>query len=1543
MSDPSSPPHATDPVPLGSAHASIQNTSSIPPASTSKNGGRRNVRLFAPDGDSSSDEESGPLIGGIDYNQDGGIDGLPPTNQRSSSYPGPNTHPSPTSRLSSIVSSASAVQPKLARAATFVGSSSATSRPSLTHTATHGVAEGQAPIPSYHHDGYRSRLRPDSLSRSLHGSGSKAAGSQNNSNHGSYKETKSDTYNDPEASYFHDNNAGPSSNSSRKNTKGRNRGAVGGGSLASDEDEEELRSPGWQMGVTQVGPGKGITINKNEISQSNQTQQQPQIALSRVDVSNEEKQERLDWQGMLESVLTSDVLKIEEARISQTMPTESFREEFGQSLWWQIRAKLRGRTEAEEKRRVQERRSRVVDSVLEETANFRIENYTPSTTPKGENGEEQNQEEKDLSRQHSALDQVNLMLAKLAAIKALYPNLAAMRADKATYASPEFRAKTDALTAWSTIVTALQTQLKLLQKWTGSDDLDITKPNTTKEKALTDKNIYTYHPLDAKGGSMTAGRDAADDSSFLDRVMKEDNLQRMFERRAFIDLINLVRNAKETVISYLPIFEEQNLPDFQYELVRLIGFPGRLIIEALKVRLDAASRLIDPNPMVVADFIENLRLSISLAVLIRKQYDEIIAPDDQGRWNIPYCLPPEYNDVMIDAMRAFFKLLHWRLRGVGRGSYLKETEVLEDEGPFLYEAAEAIEGGDMVVAEHSCALSNKLLIRSCNYLDQQLRVPLSQGNPNAFGREGTSKAMKTDEMVSWYGKLLDSARMRHRKTQRYCRRLTQRFDNSAEYSLEHTQVEDLIAQLQDSGHFLVYTNVFEEKGTYIVADGSLWAQPDEVRHLLQRAFSVTIPGSRARPRRTATNSQDGDRAAQHIGDTPEVHPLDDVDSDEEENGHIAAYLLLLSPRQNFVWTGAVMTLNVDYIEYSLQDNRVRLIADGPTSRLGLCKHLFAESLIDPETGESLDLPCLIEAQAHLPSIQSQLLKIAKSSYRLSECIVQSAPLVRNAFRGAQGSQDLVENWYSFATDHGTRVSSHIDPASWERFSRLLMRLAISWISFICQECNPTDRKTFRWTVAALTYAFTMTRGNNILALDRTEFSLLRKHVGNCVSLLIGHFDILGARSSLEAKKEADRIEAMRRLQRLQENLDDEFLPRTPSPSGQPRIDRSIRLTVEERLRLISELEQKRIDVAPQPVGTVLDEEVSEDRALVFLAAAKSNISMRWQQGAYIGGGASGTVYLGYSLQDNTVFAVKIIPTVDIQSSPALYESIKRESDVMSLLSHPNIVGFLGLEVHRNRVCLFQEYCEGGSLAGMLEYGKIDDEEVVGAFTIQLLRGLDYLHQNRIEHRDLKPENILIGANSVLKLADFGTAKIIKGNKTLARTRGGAHAKMEGLEGTPMYMAPEMIKNVRSNKLGSCDIWGLGCVVLQMITGRKPWSFLDFDNEWAIMFHLGATTEHPPLPDPNEMSEMGIEWIESCLSLEPDERPTAPELLADQWLEPMLQQMAELEEDYPDVLANHETEAVPPPPEDISVGATPSLISDEATPSLDFEEYAAEEE
>lgn len=436
-------------------------------------------------------------------------------------------------------------------------------------------------------------------------------------------------------------------------------------------------------------------------------------AANALEADSKEGHERLEWQSMLASVLAGDVLRGESTRQGLNEPTKGGRQKaIGQSYWWQIRARMRGRTEEEEKRRVEDRRGRMVDSVLEEVDAFALKRPTHGSgverrlssenTVNGYGEKEQgdhpaNKEDAEHEDELSALDQVNNILDKLSVIEALYPHYAALRQAKPLYGSDKFQDRVNGLTAWSTIVHQLQTQLHILQKWTGTDDLDITRPNTTREKALVAKN--SYHPLDAKAKAQSQLDMVADDSTFLERVMKEDNLQRTFEKRIFVDIMSLVLNAKETVILYLPLFTELGLPDFQYELVRLIGFPGRLIIEALKVRLDAAAKLVDPNAMVINDMIDNFRLSISLAVLIKRQYDDVVASDPEKRWQIPLCMAPDYDAVLLEGLRTFFKLLHWKLKNGNRAMYFKETEVLEDEWEFLYEAAEAVEGGDLVVAE----------------------------------------------------------------------------------------------------------------------------------------------------------------------------------------------------------------------------------------------------------------------------------------------------------------------------------------------------------------------------------------------------------------------------------------------------------------------------------------------------------------------------------------------------------------------------------------------------------------------------------------------------------------------------------------------------------------------------------------------------------------------------------------------------------------------------------------------------------------------------
>ena len=101
-----------------------------------------------------------------------------------------------------------------------------------------------------------------------------------------------------------------------------------------------------------------------------------------------------------------------------------------------------------------------------------------------------------------------------------------------------------------------------------------------------------------------------------------------------------------------------------------------------------------------------------------------------------------------------------------------------------------------------------------------------------------------------------------------------------------------------------------------------------------------------------------------------------------------------------------------------------------------------------------------------------------------------------------------------------------------------------------------------------------------------------------------------------------------------------------------------------------------------------------------------------------------------------------------------------------------------------------------------------------------------------------------------------------------------------MTGTPMYMSPEVITGAPTGKQGSIDIWSLGCVVLEMATGRRPWANLD--NEWAIMWNI-ASGHSPTLPTSDQLSEAGIDFLKKCFARDPKLRPSAAELLQHEWV------------------------------------------------------------
>lgn len=898
------------------------------------------------------------------------------------------------------------------------------------------------------------------------------------------------------------------------------------------------------------------------------------------------------------------------------------------------------------------------------------------------------------------------------------------------------------------------------------------------------------------------------------------------------------------------------------------------------------------------------------------------------------------------------------------------------------------------------------------------------GTSAASSRTAHSKDfIAIEDRAKWIHSVFDNVRIRSRKLLGFARDIRNRLDNAAEYDLgtlrpsaDYLEADDrsvaeysdatnaggmtlssFMLTLIDHDYFLVYTEALEENGIYLVAEPSLQDRPDLIQELVCKCLHRVRPGEEdsaiaAEATANALNADGEDGEETTAGGVGNANALRDTIEKQTGSHHAAAaagngnamteddaddrprYILLLSPRDPFMWTGKVMHHVMPRVDISLADRRVRLIADGPKGRLELAKRHFQSIFAHANTGEEPDdasedghaafpLETLNGQMAHMSRVQSGLEDINKGVYMLSDTIIRKVPEIRRRLRGlgvlasaksgtprsttsenpgglgGGNLYELTQNCYSMAAEHGRRALPFIESAHLrDQMTLALGRLAIDWIAFICDDCVPSERKTFKWAVTALGNANHITSAENIFRLNEQDFALLRSKVASCMALLISHFDILGARSSVakaqeeQAKLEREKAERDRitaggadAVQNLSEDFQALKLHNAANGEQQQqqhgpgigaqmlfnKLDAAMHATEERWISKVLEWDAARhdLDTEQRLIGRVLDDTRLEDRSLQFLAQSASKITIRWQQGQFIGGGTFGTVYLAVNLDSGGLMAVKEIRFQDISSTPSLYQQIKDEMEVMSMLSHPNIVEYYGIEVHRDRVYIFEEYCQGGSLAALLEHGRIEDETVIQVYTLQMLEGLIYLHSQGIIHRDIKPDNILLDHMGVLKYVDFGAAKILaKNSRTIQRSRktgglgnigmiaqgieggkqGGPAGAMASLQGTPMYMSPEVIKGNADVPQSAADIWSLGCVVLEFATGKRPWS--NFDNEWAIMFHIGMAEQHPALPDPSQLSPLGIEFIRQCLTINPRQRPTAIQLKEDPWMRSLIEEL-----------------------------------------------------
>lgn len=265
---------------------------------------------------------------------------------------------------------------------------------------------------------------------------------------------------------------------------------------------------------------------------------------------------------------------------------------------------------------------------------------------------------------------------------------------------------------------------------------------------------------------------------------------------------------------------------------------------------------------------------------------------------------------------------------------------------------------------------------------------------------------------------------------------------------------------------------------------------------------------------------------------------------------------------------------------------------------------------------------------------------------------------------------------------------------------------------------------------------------------------------------------------------------------------------------------------------------------------------------------EENPPIRWRKGELIGAGAFGQVYLGMNLDSGELLAVKqvLIGTSNAtrEKAQAHIKELEEEVKLLKNLSHPNIVRYLGTVREEDTLNILLEFVPGGSIQSLL--GKLGSfpEPVIKKYTKQILQGLEYLHSNAIIHRDIKGANILVDNKGCIKLADFGASKQVAKLATVTAAK--------TMKGTPYWMAPEVI--VGSGHSFSADIWSVGCTVIEMATGKPPWS--QQYQEVALLFHVGTTKSHPPIPE--HLSPEAKDFLLKCLQKEPELRSTASDLL-----------------------------------------------------------------
>uniref|UniRef100_A0A3B4T2R4 Mitogen-activated protein kinase kinase kinase 4 n=1 Tax=Seriola dumerili TaxID=41447 RepID=A0A3B4T2R4_SERDU len=502
--------------------------------------------------------------------------------------------------------------------------------------------------------------------------------------------------------------------------------------------------------------------------------------------------------------------------------------------------------------------------------------------------------------------------------------------------------------------------------------------------------------------------------------------------------------------------------------------------------------------------------------------------------------------------------------------------------------------------------------------------------------------------------------------------------------------------------------------------------------------------------------------------------------------------------------------------------------------------------------------------------------------------------------------------YNFAFEYHKEVVRLMSGEFRQRIGERYIAFARKWMTYVLTKCESGRGTKPRWATQGFDFLQAIEPAF-ISALPEDDFLNLQALMNECIGHVIGkpHSPVTAPRNSPRPVKfprchsdppnpnlfipnaegfrgssyhENDRLSSVaaelhfKSLSRHSSPTEDREEPSYPKgdPNSTARRSWELRTFISQSKdtaarqspmeavrRSIHKFEDKRYAVMKQRniIGQVCHTPKSYDNVM---HVGLRKVTFKWQRGNKIGEGQYGKVYTCINVDTGELMAMK-----EIRFQPNDHKTIKETADELKIfegIKHPNLVRYFGVELHREEMYIFMEYCDEGTLEEVSRLGL--QEHVIRLYSKQITTAINVLHEHGIVHRDIKGANIFLTSSGLIKLGDFGCSVKLRNN---THTMPG---EVNSTLGTAAYMAPEVITRAKGEGHGrAADIWSLGCVLIEMVTGKRPWH--EYEHNFQIMYKVGMGHK-PPIPE--KLSTEGKDFLGHCLESEPKRRWTASMLL-----------------------------------------------------------------